>query len=155
MPEKEKQRLPTLEEIFEPWELEGRSRCDCVSHRAGCLVPLATLCLWAGAISLISPFCGLFGLILCAFGEGIGLVGLLLFFPFPLLGLALSVAIRNMARRDLDLIFAGKMDHRGYQQTEKARSDSHAAVMLHLLVPVFWLALGVAFFLLYLAASQF
>jgi hypothetical protein len=144
---------PALEEIFEPWELEGRSRRDCVSHRAGFLVPLAYLCLCLGGLSLVFPAIALFALLSCIGGDCSGLI-LLACPAVVLLGFPLSFIARQMARRDLDLIFLGKMDHRGYALTEKARSNSHAAVKLYLLGIAVWSALAFGIFLLVLGLSR-
>jgi hypothetical protein len=106
-------RWPTLAEVFHPWEWSGESRRDCKPHRARLLLLLARASLLAGALSF-----------LCL--------------PFGIIGLPLGLVTRAMARRDLDLISAGEMDHRGYKLTEKARSDSHASVILSLLPFSFW-----------------
>jgi hypothetical protein len=110
-PEKDRQRMLTLEEVFEPWELVGQSRRDCEPHRARLLLVFSRISLGAGCLSLIPCF----GLIPAIFGFWLG------------------IATRTMARRDLDMISAGDMDHQGYHETDKARSNSHAAVMLSVL----------------------
>jgi hypothetical protein len=97
----------SLEEVFQPWELTGASRRDCRSERGRLLLGLARISLFLGGLSL-----------LCA--------------PLGLLGFPLGLVIRRMARRDLDAIFAGEMDPRGRQRTEKAWSDSQAAIFLNL-----------------------
>jgi hypothetical protein len=123
MPEEKEPRLSTLDEIFQPWELVGEARRDCASHRAGFLVPLARLSLLAGGLSLSCP-------------------------PFGLVGLPLAVVTWRMARRDLDLIVAGDMDHRGYGPTEKARAESRTGLLLILFGTMCWSGLGVCVFLL-------
>ena len=115
-PRRKEERPPFLEEVFQPWELAGEARRDCEPHRAGLLAALARISLLAGGLSFVCP-------------------------PASLVGLPLGLVTRAMARRDLDLIFAGGMDHRGYRRTEKARSASHAGVILSLLGPLLWLLL--------------
>jgi hypothetical protein len=100
--------LPALEQLFQPWELVGESRRDCRSHRAGLLLAMARLSLLLGGLSLLCP-------------------------PLGLIGLPLALIIRRMARRDLDAMFAGDMDQRGRQRTEKAWSDSLAAAFIYLI----------------------
>ena len=99
---------PTIEEVFQPWELAGISRRDCASHRGRFLLWMGRISLLLGGLSLLCP-------------------------PLGLPGLALGLLVRWTARRDLDAIFAGDMDHRGRQLTEKAWSDSWAAIFLNLL----------------------
>ena len=82
------ERLPALEEVFQPWELRNESRRDCEPHRAGFLFWIARISLLAGAFSFLCPLIGL-------------------------LGLPLALVIGDQARRDLDAIFSGDMDHRG------------------------------------------
>jgi hypothetical protein len=113
-PENEEPRMLTLEEVFEPWELVGKSRRDCLPHRARLLRLMAYVSCLAGGLSIV-----------CLVPA--------------LLGLPLGLLARAMARRDLDLICGGDMDHRGYHETEKARADSHAGVLLNLWGLFFWL----------------
>jgi hypothetical protein len=113
-------RPATLAEVFEPWEIAGESRRDSVPHRAGLLRALARCGVLAGGLS----------------------------FPFILpgvVGLALGVLTGASARRDLDLISRGYMDHRGYHPTAKALSDARAAVVLSLLGPLLWLVVAGTF----------
>jgi hypothetical protein len=126
-PVRDSERMPTLEEVFEPWELAGESRRDCEPHRARLLRALARVSFLAGGLSI---FCLL---------------------P-ALLGLPLGLMTRAMAGRDLDLISAGNMDHRGYHETEQARSDSHTGVILSLLGILGWFVVGAVLVLCILIA---
>jgi hypothetical protein len=98
----------TAEDVFTPWEMEGQSRRDCEPHRAGLLSALAYGSLVVGGASL------------------------LLMVP-ALVGLPLGFATWRMACRDLDSMRAGLMDTRGFHQTEKARSNAHAGMILSLM----------------------
>jgi hypothetical protein len=98
----------TAEEVFQPWELDGRSRCDCLPDRAWLLTPLARASVLAGGLSF-----------LC-------------FLPAAV-GLPLGVVTASLARRDLDAMAAGDMDQRGYHATRKAWSDARAGAVLSLL----------------------
>lgn len=104
---------PTIDEVFQPWELLGESRRDCEPHRGRLLRRLARISLLTGGLSFLCP-------------------------PLALIGLPMGLLIRMLARRDLDAIFAGEMDHRGYAETEKARNDSHAGVVVSWLGLLFW-----------------
>jgi hypothetical protein len=106
--------MPSLAEVFRPWEQRGESRRDCRRHRGGLLLFLARIALLAGGLSLVCP-------------------------PFGLLGLAMGLATCVLARHDLDLIFAGEMEQQGYKPTEKARSDGHAATIVSALGVILWL----------------
>jgi len=106
------ERLPTLEEAFQPWELTGESRHDCRLHRAGFLLGMTRISFLLGGLSFLCP-------------------------PLGLLGLPLALVIRRMARRDLDAIFAGDMEQRGRAPTEKAWIDSQAAAFVNLLPALF------------------
>ncbi len=97
-----------LEEVFQPWELRNESRRDCGPHRAGFLWWMARISLIVGSLSFLCPL-------------------------FGLLGLPIGLVIRRLARRDLDAIFAGEMDHRGRERTEKAWYDSQVGAFLNLL----------------------
>jgi hypothetical protein len=120
--------LPALEDIFQPWELVGRSRRDCDPHRGDMLRRMARFSLLAAGLSF-------FGL------------------PFNLVGLPLGLITWSMACRDRDRICAGDMDQAGYHLTEKARSDSRAAVFLNILVlPMTFCGAGL---ILYLIAMLF
>jgi hypothetical protein len=111
----------TIEDVFRPWELVGESRLDCAPHRAHLLIKMARL-------SLIAAGLAFFGL------------------PFNLVGIPLGLLAWSMACHDRDQICAGNMDHRGYHLTERARSDSRAAVILNLLtVPMTLCGAGVIF----------
>jgi hypothetical protein len=109
-----KDRPATLADVFEPWEAAGESRRDCQPHRAEALQTLARLGMLAGGLSF--PF----------------------FFPcVP--GLTLGALTRLLARRDLDLICRGHMDHRGYHTTLRALSEARAALVLSLLGLLLWI----------------
>jgi hypothetical protein len=107
-PGKDARLLPTLEQVFQPWELTGDARRDCAPHRANLLIKMARLSLVAAGLSF-------FGL------------------PVNLIGLPLGLGTWAMACHDRDRICAGDMDQTGYHPTEKARSDSRAAVFLNIL----------------------
>jgi hypothetical protein len=113
---KDECRASPLEDLFRPWELVGEARRDCQPHRAGLLLWLARISLLAGGLSFVC-------------------------LPFGLIGLALALGTRRLARRDLESIFAGEMDQYGYAPTEKARADSNVAVVVSLLGSLFWLVL--------------
>ena len=83
----------TAEEIFQPWELDGRSRFDCLPDRAWLLTPLARVSVLAGGLSF-----------LCLLPAAVGL--------------PLGVIVAFLARRDLDDMAAGEMDQRGYHATQ-------------------------------------
>jgi hypothetical protein len=117
------ERPPRLEEVFQPWELNNESRRDCEPHRAGFLRWMARISLILGSLSFLCPLLGL-------------------------IGLPLALVIRVLARRDLDAIFAGAMDHHGREGTEMAWRDSHAGALLSLLSFLFPGFLWVATFLL-------
>jgi hypothetical protein len=119
----------TAEEVFTPWEMDGRSRRDSKRHRAGLLRGMAYVSILAGGASWI-----------CVVTAFIGLV--------------LGLAAWRMACRDLDLIRRGDMDTGGFHQTEKARSDARAGTILCLLGLFLWsvLAVFVIYYLL-IAAS--
>jgi hypothetical protein len=98
-------RRLTAEEIFQPWELSGQSRRDCLPHRAGLLGPMSYVSLVAGGATFAC------------------LVSALIAFP-------LGIATYLMACHDLELIRRGDMDQSGFHRTEKARSDARAGVIL-------------------------
>lgn len=106
------ERLPTLEEVFQPWELAGESRSDCRPHRADFLRWMTRISFLLGGLSFVCP-------------------------PLGLLGLPLALVVRRMARRDLDVIFTGDMDQSGRPGTEKAWIDSQAAAFVNLLPALF------------------
>jgi hypothetical protein len=93
------------EEIFEPWELEGKARRDCLSHRAQVLQPLAYLSLILGGLSFCLPLASLPGIIL---------------------GFITSIVCSN----DLVAICSGPMDHNGYHKTLKALGDARSGMIL-------------------------
>src|SRR5947209_5457596 len=113
-------RRSVLETVFEPWELEGRSKRDCISHRAGLLKLLTKASVIAGCISV---------------------------FAFPLLipslvAIVTGLSARAMAAHDLDQMRSGEMDHRGYRETEKAWFDSLVGIILSLVGFILWLIPG-------------
>ncbi len=123
----EETRRSILETVFEPWELEGRSKRDCVSHRAGLLQFLTKASFIAGCISV---------------------------FVFPLLipslvAIVTGLSARMMAARDLVEMRAGEMDHRGYRATEKAWFDSRVGMILSLVGFILWLFPGALLLALY------
>lgn len=122
--EKSTERLPTLEEVFQPWEIEGKSRRDCLTHRAGLLVPLASLSLLFGVLSCPFPFIGI-------------------------LGGALGLVTWILARRDLDAMDAGNMDIQGRKETEKAWSNGHAGMVVSIIGSLFWLLLATCVYFLF------
>lgn len=117
-----RRRVPRSANL-QPWEWLGQSRRDCDSHRGEFLCALATISLVVGGLSILS------------------------FFP-AILGLPLALLTRRLARRDLDRIFAGDVDHNGYELTERARSKAHEAVVLNLLGSLCWLGLAAGLYLL-------
>ena len=63
---------------------------------------------------------------------------------FPLLipslvAILFGLLTRALAGRDLNQMRAGAMDNRGYHETEKAWSDSRAAVIVSALGALIWL----------------
>jgi hypothetical protein len=112
-PGKPERTSPLLEELFQPWELAGESPRDCEPHRAGLLLLMARVSLLAGGLSFV-----------CLVPA--------------LVGVPLGLVTGAWARRDLDRICTGRMDQDGYRQTERARSDARAGVILGLLGLLFW-----------------
>jgi hypothetical protein len=104
---------PAPEQDDRPWEALGVSRRDCEHHRAGLLMALAHVSIFAGVFSI--PCC---------------LPGLI--------GLAVGLIVRAMARRDMALIRAGHMDHRGYERTECARDDARIGMAFSLFGVLLW-----------------
>jgi hypothetical protein len=123
----EETRRSVLEIVFEPWELEGGSKRDCISHRADLLKLLTKASFIAGCISV---------------------------FAFPLLipslvAIVTGLSARMMAARDLVEMRAGEMEHRGYRATEKAWFDSQVGMILSLVGFIFWLFPGALLLALY------
>jgi hypothetical protein len=112
-PRKAERKSPTLEELFQAWELAGESPRDCEPHRAGLLLLMARASLLAGGLSFV-----------CLLPA--------------LAGIPLGLLTGAWARRDLDLICAGRMDQDGYRETERARSDGRAGAILGPLGLLFW-----------------
>jgi hypothetical protein len=115
----------SLEEVFQPWELDGVTRRDARRHRGRLLQNLARLSLFAGGLTFVC-------LVPCVYG------------------LPLAIVTWIVSQRDLDRICAGSMDQEGYHPTQKARSDSHAAIWLNVLGLLFWCLLPATAILLYL-----
>jgi hypothetical protein len=117
-------KLPrlTADQVFEPWEMEGRSRLDCLPHRASMLKGMAYCSIIAGGVSLVC-------------------------FAPALLGLALASAAWFMARQDLTAICKGEMDHDGFHSTEQARADAVAGIFICLIAAFLW-SLAITLFLL-------
>ena len=135
---------PIIDEVFQPWELLGESRRDCVSHRGRLLGWLAWISVLVGGLSFLYP--PIAAILLVDIGwvkPGWLQLGLVVL-PMGLFGFLLGWVIQRLARRDLDAMSAGEMDHRGYAETEKARGDSHAGAIVSLLGLFFWgIPLGV------------
>ncbi|HEV3260508.1 MAG TPA: hypothetical protein VG013_26875 [Gemmataceae bacterium] len=91
-----------------PWEQPGCVRRDCQPHRAALL-------LFLGRVTL-----------------GCGILSFVLLFP-SLVGLALSIAVGVMARKDLHAIHAGSMDPEGLVQTLIARELAVVGAVLCIL----------------------
>src|SRR5258708_3969270 len=115
------ERRSLLEITFEPWELDGGSKRDCVSHRAGLLKLMTKFSVIAGCVSVL-----LFPLLLPSLAS-----------------IVTGLCSRAMAARDLSRMRAGEMDNRGYRETEKAWFESRVGMMLSLVGLVLWLIPGV------------
>jgi hypothetical protein len=111
----EQERLPKLDEVFDPREQLGKSRCDCLPHRASTLRALAQASLILAALSLLPCM------------------------PMFLMGLPLGLCALCMARRDLMHISAGAMDRDGFHQTLAALSEIRTAVFANVVCLLLWL----------------
>jgi hypothetical protein len=105
-----------------PWERPGAVRRDVQPHRGPPLRLLGSLALNYGVGALVLP---------CLAGVP---WGLLVFVPLWLGGLGLAVAVLVVARRDLALMEAGKMDPEGRPATAVARDRARWAASLWLQV---------------------
>jgi hypothetical protein len=94
-----------------PWERPGRVRRDALPHRAGLLDTLATTSLLCG----LSSIC--------------------LVFP-ALIGLPIGVIAWLLARRELQDIQAGLVDHRGTERIAEAKDWAFKGTLLCLAVLV-------------------
>ena len=137
-PNETSNKPPTIDEVFQPWELIGESRRDCEPHRGRLLRWLARISLLVGVLSFLYPPIAAL-LLFDGMGLEAGWLQLsLVLLPNGLMGFLLGSVIQMLARRDLDAMSAGNMDQRGYGDTEKARIESHAGAVVSLLGSLFW-----------------
>jgi hypothetical protein len=117
-----------------PWERSGAARRNCVPHRGPLLRLLGTAAVLYAVAALTLPCLAVIPR------------GLLVFVPLWLGGLASAVAVLTLARRDLALMAAGRMDPAGRPATATARDRATNAAALSFLVLVIGAGLLVARF---------
>jgi hypothetical protein len=110
----------TAEGIFEPWELEGKSKRDCLPHRAKLLSRMSYASMLAAGASFSC------------------------FVP-AIIGLVLGLAAWTMANQDLRQIRKGEMDTNGHHATLIARNNAVVASALCVIAPLVWIAVVFVF----------